>query len=604
MSMDERQGQGSLDRDGDDALQALVLRLLGSPHDGLAGRQDTRLLVGQLPPDLPVDIPLPSGRLLGSQAIHGGEYVTIVLETAAPVEQVYAFYRQRLTADGWQRVQMTIEGWAPADEADDQQADTEQRQRDQYVRSDDGPRLVVHVEVEQSGGTLVWLTLLGYPDESPRGFRDVRRLLDRPAAILSALAPPPDGSRLFVEDGGGGESRATATSRIESDEGIAQVAAHYIAQLERIGWARTGAGIDGALAWSAWMLPDVETAELWQALFSILELPWAGGQYYLTLEIERVHDGDQPSWERESNRRVNATHAHAGGAVGGSPDRRLRDDLLRRLFAPRSQRQQGGETPRLLVGQLPTDPRAAIPLPEGSHIAGSMEWSDAGAYTIVLDVDQPWAPLLDAYRRQLLDNGWQERRRLPGHAERDFSSADPTQALFVQGNRRLSVDAGSTPDGLTDVRLSLDTTYEEPLPLLGLPDPRELPRLLPDLPPPTGDRQAPTHSRGARDGAHAGATLTTDRDIAAVAAHYAGRLEQAGWSAYGSGIDGALAWSTWTAPGPEGDRDPAQGRFLVARSPFDPRRYNLYVQARRGRRRPSSLPREYMFASSVGTQLP
>ncbi len=355
--MDERQGQGSLDRDGDDALQALVLRLLGSPHDGLAGRQDTRLLVGQFPPDLPVDIPLPSGRLLGSQAIHGGEYVTIVLETAAPVEQVYAFYRQRLTADGWQRVQMTIEGWAPADEADDQQADTEQRQRDQYVRSDDGPRLVVHVEVEQSGGTLVWLTLLGYPDESPRGFRDVRRLLDRPAAILSALVPPPDGSRLFVEDGGGGESRATATSRIASDEGIAQVAAHYIAQLERIGWARTGAGIDGALAWSAWMLPDVETAELWQALFSILELPWTDGQYYLTLEIERVHDGDQPSWERESNRRVNATHAHAGGAVGGSPDRRLRDDLLRRLFAPRSQRQQGGETPRLLVGQLPTDPR-------------------------------------------------------------------------------------------------------------------------------------------------------------------------------------------------------------------------------------------------------
>jgi hypothetical protein len=100
--MDEQTQQRSDSAGGEDALRELAVRLLTFHHSLLvAGQQvqEPQLLVGQLPPDLPVELPLPEGsRLLGSLAV---ENPMIAIETHLAGEDVVTFYRERLTTAGW-----------------------------------------------------------------------------------------------------------------------------------------------------------------------------------------------------------------------------------------------------------------------------------------------------------------------------------------------------------------------------------------------------------------------------------------------------------------------------------------------------------------------
>jgi len=89
--------------DPEAALHALAVRLLAARYPGYPFRsppaQEPQLLVGRLPADLPVDIPLPAGsRILGS-LIQGT--ISIVCDTNLSSMQVADFYRERLPAAGW-----------------------------------------------------------------------------------------------------------------------------------------------------------------------------------------------------------------------------------------------------------------------------------------------------------------------------------------------------------------------------------------------------------------------------------------------------------------------------------------------------------------------
>lgn len=83
------------------ALLTLALRLLERREQGTLTPEATQLLVGQLPPQLPVEIPLPEGsRILGS-LIRSGKQIAIVLDTDCCPEKVLDFYRDRLQISGW-----------------------------------------------------------------------------------------------------------------------------------------------------------------------------------------------------------------------------------------------------------------------------------------------------------------------------------------------------------------------------------------------------------------------------------------------------------------------------------------------------------------------
>src|SRR5437899_3195928 len=81
-------------------LIELALRLATYPGDSRT--QNAQLLPGQLPDQLPVDIPFPEGsRVLGS-LISNPESITILLDTQLSPVDVLTFYRERMQAAGWQ----------------------------------------------------------------------------------------------------------------------------------------------------------------------------------------------------------------------------------------------------------------------------------------------------------------------------------------------------------------------------------------------------------------------------------------------------------------------------------------------------------------------
>ena len=82
---------------GDELLRKLALALLAPRYSG-ESHAEPQLLVGQLPPNLGFDVPLPEGaHLLGT--LLGGD-PTIALEAALAPEEVVEFYRAALTAGG------------------------------------------------------------------------------------------------------------------------------------------------------------------------------------------------------------------------------------------------------------------------------------------------------------------------------------------------------------------------------------------------------------------------------------------------------------------------------------------------------------------------
>ncbi|MGH2588566.1 MAG: hypothetical protein ACRDJE_26890, partial [Dehalococcoidia bacterium] len=91
---------------GEAALRDLAERLLAPSLLGPGAEPITaRLLPGQVPAGLPVDLPMPEGsRLIGSLVrLTGSETsgATVVIEASGTAASILAFYEQVLTAHGW-----------------------------------------------------------------------------------------------------------------------------------------------------------------------------------------------------------------------------------------------------------------------------------------------------------------------------------------------------------------------------------------------------------------------------------------------------------------------------------------------------------------------
>jgi hypothetical protein len=85
---------------GEVTLRELAIRLLSPRYPGAESMQVTDLLPGQLPPSLPIELPLPADvRLIGS--VLRGRDSTTLFDTQQTPEQLLAFYHERMSALGW-----------------------------------------------------------------------------------------------------------------------------------------------------------------------------------------------------------------------------------------------------------------------------------------------------------------------------------------------------------------------------------------------------------------------------------------------------------------------------------------------------------------------
>lgn len=244
------------------------------------GGHTVRLLPGQMPPNLPLEVPLPPGsRLVGSIVRTSGP-VSSTEMTIAPVatteiafdapgsaEELLAFFDRTLAPQGWHDIQ--------------------------YRGSSNGflPNLAVRSRSYCSDDSdhAVGLTI----NPSAEGPHDVRLHVSR-ATMFSACVEPwrsrgasalsPGGSfsepfptlyapaeaRLGMGDrssqyGGGGGQQQIA---IETTLGVDELGAWYGDQMRAAGWTRQAANGGAGFAWSTWRLLGEEE---WEGLLFVLE---------------------------------------------------------------------------------------------------------------------------------------------------------------------------------------------------------------------------------------------------------------------------------------------------------------------------------------------
>ncbi len=273
---------------------------ISTPFGSELEAPSAELLVGRLPTDLALDVPvLPGGRLVGSVVRHGGTYsyagggTEVVIDAPGAVEDVARAYEQALQQRGWSAANYRMGGGGFQQPA---------AGRSVYLcRDSDSASLTLRVEAQAGRPGMADVRLALGSSNSPPCFTPSPAetigpsygpvTMRSPYASLPALYPP-EGVRLIASTSMGGssggvssEARAiTAMSPIDLERAFSQ-------QLTAGGWSRLDGGTAGSLAWSAWAVPD----EPDYRGFLMVRGGLADGQHVLTLRIDQAEiDPENP----------------------------------------------------------------------------------------------------------------------------------------------------------------------------------------------------------------------------------------------------------------------------------------------------------------------
>ncbi|HEY7357724.1 MAG TPA: hypothetical protein VH590_14705 [Ktedonobacterales bacterium] len=265
-------------------LEALALRLTSSPFDPRT--QNPQLFVGQLPDNLPFELPIPEGSRVIGGITRSPEHIGLLLDVPLPPEQAHAFYKERLQADGWseldQPMGMQRGGFVHSSILARSHSVT-------FCKGPRGPSLDVRALSAQAGFTDVRLSLNLDERESPCAqsarMRRGRRVRDMGLEQLIPPLAPPEGARQMGGGGGGGSDSWYSSATLEADTDLATLTAHYADQLAQGGWTRTDAGSAGPAAWHIWTFQD-EDKEPWYGMFFMLKSPGKEREYFLYIRIE------------------------------------------------------------------------------------------------------------------------------------------------------------------------------------------------------------------------------------------------------------------------------------------------------------------------------
>jgi hypothetical protein len=263
---------------GEVTLRELAIRLLSPRYPGSESLQVTDLLPGQLPPNTPIELPLPSdARLIGS--VVRGQDSTTLFDTDLTSEELLAFYRERLTAIGWT----------------EQEQFPPPQQQSGFVRA--MPHQIAYaLFFATSQGPLLRLTAMPGPanmietqlalemNPGRHGHGPLRRQLIAEMELLPPLLAP-DGSQQRTLGGGGGGGEWRANAELTTDLDFAAATEHYMRQLEAAGWGESSHGEGDRVRWSVWNFADKD-GEPWRAYLFVFQRPDEPKHYFLDIHCQ------------------------------------------------------------------------------------------------------------------------------------------------------------------------------------------------------------------------------------------------------------------------------------------------------------------------------
>ena len=464
---------------GNDVPRELVQALLIPV--AVRGQPDPGIAVGRLPEAIPAALLPPEATVVGGV---GGSAVFI---TAQAPEEVIA---------GW-RTQLERAGWRAPDHASMQASPGALG-----LCGPDRTLLAGWASPRLGGGSEVQVRVgRGEGPYFPCSGARMPALTDVPFPELRT----PEGAERMGSGGGNSADYRDSEGRLRTTRSPGEIAADLVAQLRAAGWRASDPRVDagGATAWGE--LRDAR-GKTWRALVAVL--PVAEGELYSVVRVAGA------SVEPRYSAVDWAPVAHAAGPP-------VPGELVRALLAEPSGR--GYEVrPMLESGSLPRE-LAETPLPPGARVVGGAVYPER-VEGVAFVPGEP--PTLAAYAQVLQRAGWQPRR-LRVLVARDATD-DPSE--FCDANDRtvtvsiLPVREGGSylklrshgPAGFCRPR-GPDAQAESPLPLLRAPEGAEM-------------RNGSGGAGGGTFEQEVYGRLETALSPAALVAHYAGLLRQAGWT--------------------------------------------------------------------------
>jgi hypothetical protein len=284
MPLTRAEGEGMMSEQHQDevTLRELAIRLLSPRYPGVEHMQVTDLLPGQLPPNPPIELALPSdARLIGS--VIRGQDSTTLFDTDLSSEELLAFYRERMTALGWAEQEQFP---PPQEQSGFVHAMPQQMAHALFFATSHGPLLRLSGLPSPAARIEAQLALEMNP--SRQGYGPLRRQMVPEMDLLPPLLAP-EGAQQRALSGGGGGGEWRSNAELTTDLDLTAVTTHYTRQFAAAGWQAGSPGAGDRVHWSVWDFADKD-GEPWRAYLFVFQRPDDPTRYFLDIHCQWAGD--------------------------------------------------------------------------------------------------------------------------------------------------------------------------------------------------------------------------------------------------------------------------------------------------------------------------
>lgn len=242
---------------------------------GLA--DNTQILIGQLPDELPVELPFfDEAQLVGSFVIQP-DYFRILFDVLLPLDETRNLYREHFLNLGWQEQELfpqDYKGFIAAPKV--VQRRINQTTKFWHKQQEIELCLELNPCPDESQTTNLFLTFV----KSPKS--ETLEVLKLPP--FPPLENPPDVKR--INSSGADSEGYSSHVHLLSNLKLHELLSHYSAQFEQNGWEVFGSGQDGVVVWKSWTMKGIKEHD-WVGLLNITQLGGVQDQFVIYVRVFR-----------------------------------------------------------------------------------------------------------------------------------------------------------------------------------------------------------------------------------------------------------------------------------------------------------------------------